>query len=143
MSKLRLERRFPADAKTVFEFVTKPENLAKWWGPEGTSLPEKHLDFRRPGPWSSVMVNAEGKRFKVTGKVVAVDAPRSVEITWAWHDEKDVRGHESQVRFEVKPDGTNASVFTLVHSGLTNEESVKNHNIGWVSSLKKLERIAR
>lgn len=142
MTDLKLECRLPADVKTVFEFVTRAENLAKWWGPEGMSLPEKRLDFTRPGPWSSVMMNAEGKRFKVTGKVVAVDAPRSVELTWAWHDENDVRGHESKVRFEVRPDGAGASLFVLTHTGLPDEESAKNHEMGWTSSFRKLERLA-
>ena len=142
MNELRMERRLPADTKTVFDFVTRPENVAKWWGPEGTTLPEMHLDFTRQGPWSSVMMNGEGKRFKVTGKVVAVDPPNLVELTWAWHDEQDVRGRESRVRFEVKPDGSKASVFTLIHTGLPDEESAKNHEMGWTSSLNKLERMA-
>ena len=142
MSKLRLERVFPADAKTVFAFVTRPENLAKWWGPEGVSLPSYKLDFTKPGAWSSEMLNADGKRFKVTGKVVAVDAPKSVELTWAWHDEDGVRGHESRVRFEITPQGAKGAKFTLVHSGLRDEESQRTHNMGWTSSLKKLERLA-
>jgi uncharacterized protein YndB with AHSA1/START domain len=143
MSKLRIERRLPADARTVFDFVTRSENLARWWGPEGMTLPEKRLDFTRPGPWSSVMMNAEGKRFKVTGVVIAVKRPISVELTWAWHDENDRRGHESHVRFEIRPDGASACVFVLTHSGLPDEESVKNHTMGWASSLNKLERLAR
>ena len=142
MTELRLERHFKADPKTVYDFVTKAENLVKWWGPEGMHVPEGDLDLTKAGkPWSSVMVNAEGGRHKVTGEVVAVEPPESVEFTWAWHDENDERGHESTVRFEVKPDGGDGAIFTLIHSGLTDEESARNHEMGWTSSLRKLERL--
>lgn len=142
MTELKLERTFTADPETVFAFVTRAEHLAKWWGPEGMTLPERQLDFTAAGAWSSVMMNAEGSRFKVTGEVVSVDPPNSVEITWAWHDENDNRGPESTVRFEVEPDGEGGTRFTLIHSGLADEEAAKNHEMGWTSSLKKLERMA-
>ena len=142
MTELKLERTFTADPETVFAFVTRAEHLAKWWGPEGMTLPQTQLDLTKPGPWMSVMMNAEGKRFKVTGEVVAVDPPKSVEITWAWHDENDRRGHESTVRFEVRPDGKGGTLFSLIHSGLADEDAARNHEMGWTSSLRKLERLA-
>ncbi len=142
MSKLELKRRFSQEPGMVFDFVTRKEHLVKWWGPEGVNVPDHALDFSRIGAWYSVMVNAEGKRFKVSGEVTAVDAPRCVEFTWAWHDVDDVRGHESIVRLEVNgtPDG--GSELTIHHSQLADDESAANHDIRWTSSLKKLERMA-
>ena len=142
MTDLTLERNFSADPETVFDFVTKTENLLKWWGPESMTLPEHQLDFSKAGPWFSVMANAEGGRYKVTGEVLAVDPPNSVEFSWAWHDENDVRGHESTVRFEVTSNGTGGTLFKVIHSGLADEESAANHNQGWTSTLRKLERLA-
>lgn len=142
MSELRIERNFPAEPGKVFAFVTRMENLLKWWGPEGMSVPEHDLDLSKPGDWSSVMVNAEGGRHKVSGVVVAVDPPRSVEFTWGWHDDNDERGYESLVRFEIEPDDAGGTRFLLTHSGLADEESAANHREGWSSSLNKLERLA-
>ena len=142
MTTLTLIRHFAADPGTVFDFVTKPENLIKWWGPEGMTCPDAQLDFQTEGPWSSVMVSPEGNRFKVTGVVAEVDPPNAVELTWGWHDDADVRGHESRVRFEVRPDGAGGTEFRLIHSGLADEESRANHEMGWTSSLRKLEAMA-
>ncbi len=142
MSTLTLERSFPVAPETVFDFVTQTKNLLKWWGPEGMTVPEHNLDLSKVGAWSSVMVNAEGGRHKVTGEVTRVDPPRSVEFTWGWHDENDARGHESRVRFEIEPSDTGGAVFRLIHSDLPDEESAANHNEGWTSSLRKLERLA-
>ena len=142
MSELTIEREFAASPETVFAFVTQSEHLVKWWGPESMTLPEHALDLTREGPWSSVMMTAEGNRFKVIGMVTKVSPPNAVEFTWAWCDENDVRGHESRVRFTVEPNGSGGSRFTLHHTGLADDESANSHNEGWASSLCKLERMA-
>ena len=140
MSVLKIERRFPASPEKVFAFVTRTEHLLKWWGPEGVSMKEHNLDLSRPGSWSSTLVNAEGALHKMSGEVVAVDPPNSVEFTWGWHDDKDQRGYESRVVFEVRPDDNGGTLFQLTHSGLTDDEAAANHSRGWTSSLRKLEQ---
>lgn len=140
MSELRIERKFAANPETVFAFVTKTENLLKWWGPEGITVLEHELDLSRTGSWSSVMVSDEGQRYKVTGEVLNIDPPRSVEFTWGWHDDDDKRGQNSTVRFELSSDGAGGTDFLLVHSGLADDEVAGNHNMGWTSSLSKLEK---
>ena len=142
MSELVMERVFAADVETVFAFLTDTEHLLKWWGPEGVHIGDHDLDLSRPGNWSSTMVNAEGNTFKVSGEVLRTDPPKTVEFTWGWHDDQDRRGHESHVRFEVVPNAGGGARFVLTHSGLPDEESSRNHNEGWSSSLRKLERLA-
>ena len=142
MSELRIERTFPAEPHTVFDFITKKQHLLKWWGPEGITISEGDLDFTSTGPWSSVMVNSEGKRYKVTGEVTLIDAPHAIELTWGWHDENDARGHDSLVRFEVEEDGSGGTLFRLIHSNLPDDESAQNHDTGWTSSFVKLARLA-
>lgn len=137
---VKIERRFAAPIETVFRFVTEHDNLVKWWGPEGIHVTEETLDFTKPGPWHSVMVNADGQRFHVSGEVTKSDPPRLVAFTWAWHDgDTGARGPESKVRIELEPDG-DATMFRLIHADLANDESRKNHEGGWTSSITCLER---
>lgn len=142
MTVLKIERNFAVPPERVFAYVTTTGNLAKWWGPEGTSLPGHDMDLSRPGAWCSTMINAQGGRHKVSGVVVAVAPPSIVEFTWAWHNADDLRGQESRVRFEIRPDGAGGTHFVLIHSGLTDAETAANHDLGWTSSLRKLERLA-
>ncbi|MDF1607236.1 SRPBCC domain-containing protein [Hoeflea sp. YIM 152468] len=142
MSDLRLERTFPHPPERVFAFVTEARHLLSWWGPEGMSLREHQLDLSRPGAWFTTLVNPEGGLHKMSGVVLEIDPPRSVEFTWGWHDAEDIRGRESRVRFEIEPDGTTGSRFRLIHSGLADATSVSNHSRGWSSMLGKLERLA-
>lgn len=143
MTELKMDRHFDADPQMVFDYVTKTGHLLDWWGPEGMTVPEHELDLSEPGAkWWSVMVNAEGKRFKVSGQVISVDPPKSVEFSWGWHDENDQRGPDSRVRFEISAADSGGTDFMLIHSELADEESARNHEMGWNSSLRKLERLA-
>ncbi|MDG2340729.1 MAG: SRPBCC domain-containing protein [Paracoccaceae bacterium] len=141
MAEVVLERRLNAPIERVFAFVTQPENLTKWWGPEGMTVPEGDLDLSRLGTWDSVMMSSEGARFKVSGVVTEISAPNKVEFTWAWHDENDARGNESSVSIDLIVDG-DATQFRLTHTGLPDDESAQNHTQGWTSSLRKLEALA-
>ena len=143
MSKVHLVRQLDADPATVWDFVTQTHNLVAWWGPEGMTLPDFALDFTQAGAdWHSVMMNADGGRYTVSGKVLAVDPGKSVELSWAWHDDSGKRGHESTVRFVVAKGSNGGTQFELIHTGLADDESAANHDIGWTSSLRKLERMS-
>lgn len=142
MATLKLTRTFDAPPERVFAYVTKTEHLLKWWGVEGMTLPQHILGFEKTGPWMSVMMSAEGQRYKVSGQVTHVDPPSSVAFTWAWHDENDKRGVESHVTIRLVPAQYGGTHFELSHVDLPDEESAKNHTEGWNSSLKKLERLA-
>lgn len=142
MATLTIEREFEADPGTVFDYVSKTEHLLKWWGPEGMTVPEHQLDFARTGPWQSVMQGAEGQRYKVSGHVTHVDPPHSVGFTWAWHDENDVRGVESHVTIKLVPAKNGGTLFKLDHVDLPSDEVAANHEQGWTSSLRKLEKLA-
>ena len=141
MAEVTINRYLDAAPERVFEDITKTERLLKWWGPEGLHVPEHAMDFSQTGAWYSVMQSAEGNRFKVSGDVLSVDPPRSVSLTWAWHDETDQRGHESHVVMEIAASGAGAEL-TIRHTGLEDEESAASHQGGWNSALNKLERMA-
>jgi uncharacterized protein YndB with AHSA1/START domain len=136
---LTITMTFAAPPETVFAFITERGRVLDWWGPESMSVPDEDLDFSRPGPWHSVFVNAEGKRYKVSGQVTEVSPPRAVAYTWGWHDETDARGPESRVRIELRP-AAGGTEFVLTHSGLPDDASRDNHRLGWSSSLEKLAR---
>ena len=142
---LIIERCFPAPPETIFGLVTQTRHLLSWWGPEDVHIGENNLDLSQLGAWFSVMVNGDSSTHKVSGEVLAIDPPHAVSFSWGWHDEHDIRGHESSVRFDILAVGTaNASDtrFTLTHMNLPTNESKRLHKGGWSSSLVKLEHLS-
>ncbi|MEP2533098.1 SRPBCC domain-containing protein [Shimia sp.] len=142
MSDIRLERSFGVSPERLFAAVTSQADLLQWWGPEGLHVPEHALDLSQTGPWYSVMVNEEGQRFKVSGQVTSIDPPKSVGFTWAWHDDEDTRGPESHVTFSIVAMEEGARLI-VDHRALGDDEVAQNHEMGWGSSLNKLETLIK
>jgi len=135
MSELRIERHYPITPERLFAFVSEPDNLVQWWGPEGTAIEAQDLDLGRLGPWSLTFLNPGGGRFAMRGIVIAVTPPSAVEFTM------NVPGSDtdSTVRFEMAAEG-GGTRFTLIQSNIT-EEMVAMGRHGWVSTLKRLQRL--
>jgi uncharacterized protein YndB with AHSA1/START domain len=67
----------------VFQALTDPEQMPRWWGQEGIyRITEAKADLRPGGKWSSVGVGADGKSFRVEGEYLEFHAPRLLVYTW-------------------------------------------------------------
>lgn len=141
MKELRIERIFGAAPETVFSYVTEMENLIKWWGPEGTGIAEHNLDLTSVGPWFFVIIDPSGGHHRVTGEVLKVDPPRSVEFTLVVPDGDGPPQIDSTVRFEVSSNGTGGTNFVLIQTGISAEEIIRGSTQGWVSTLGRLEKL--
>ena len=57
---LVVSRTFDAPRELVFRAYTEPEQLARWWGPEGWQTETRTLDLRPGGIWHYVMRGPDG-----------------------------------------------------------------------------------
>jgi uncharacterized protein YndB with AHSA1/START domain len=100
-----------APPERVFQALTDPAQMPKWWGQPGLyRVTEWKGDVRPGGKWSSVGVGADGTAFRVDGEYLEVDPPRRLVHTWT-----PSYGGPSKtvVRWELEP----RSVHGLQHSG--------------------------
>lgn len=135
MSELKIERAYDIAPQELFAFITEADNLLKWWGPEGANATQVQLDLTRPGPWALVLDTPRGP-YAMRGIVKSVSPPNSVEFTMNV-PEKDAP--DSNVRFDVRPNGKGGSIFTLTQTGIS-EQMVAMGKSGWVSTLARLEK---
>jgi uncharacterized protein YndB with AHSA1/START domain len=49
-----------APAQKIFRALSQPENLARWWGPDGFRNTFEQFDFRPGGDWKFVMHGPDG-----------------------------------------------------------------------------------
>jgi len=140
---LDFTRDYAVTVERLWQAITRPDQLAQWFGPEGTRIGTCDLDFTRTGPWFCIMIGREsGREFKASGQVTSVRPPEggagSVGLTWAWHDDTDTRGSESHVTFTVERTDSGARLI-LVHRGLPTVESAQDHSRGWLSTINSLD----
>lgn len=137
-----LERILPASATRVFEMVSQPENMVRWWGHDGMIVPDHNLDFSKPGAWYSVMESPDGTRRLVSGEVTEVDPPRFIAFTWAWHEggPGGERGTETRVTIQIDEVDANRARMVLSHFDLATDPARAGHAKGWMSIFDKLEK---
>ena len=139
---LVLERELPVPPEHLFDCLTQPHQMLRWWGRNGMTIPEHGLNFSREGPWYSVMEMLGSPRQMVSGRVTKVDRPRHLAFTWGWHDGGPAgpRGKETQVQIEISEPEPGTARLVLTHSGLANRTDAEGHRGGWESILDNVER---
>ena len=133
---LTLKRRLNATPEKVFAAWTRPETLARWFGPiECTSI-EARIDLKVGGRYHITMI-VPGDQHDVMGVYREVVPNEKLVFTWAWHTMKE---RESLVTITIKRDGE-GSLLTLHHEKFFDEAARDGHSRGWTGSLNKLEAL--
>jgi uncharacterized protein YndB with AHSA1/START domain len=135
-----------APPQRVFQAITDPAQLPRWWGQKDMyRITESNIDLRPGGKWSSIGVGADGTKFRVDGEYLEVDPPRLLVHTWVpsyselpqtvvrWELEaSDVQGLRQSGPHRI---GTGTRL-KLRHYGFAgNTKSATEHGQGWTRVL--------
>ena len=137
---LRIERVFAATPQQLFDAWTKPDQLVRWWGPEGCTTPlhDMDIDMRDGGAWITTMHHGDGSENTVSGVYRLIDPPKRLVFTWAWHND-GTRGDETEVALNFEPvDGGTRMV--LIQKTFQSADICGKHRTGWTSSFNDLAR---
>ncbi len=133
----------------VFQAISDPNQLPKWWGQDGLYHVTKSLAEVKPGgKWRSEGVGADGTKFHVEGEYLEVDPPRRLVHTWVGSYDST----KTVVHWELEPQtvhnlqtsgpkksGTGTLVRVRQEGFAGNFESAKSHGEGWKRVLGWLE----
>ena len=136
---LRLERVFSATPDKVYAAWTTPDTLAKWWGPEGTTMASHSFDASEGGNYRATMRVPDGSEHTVTGVFRELVPNRRVVLTWAWEQEGK-RGHETEIRVDLEPKG-DGTLMRFEQSVFADTDQRDKHNQGWTSTFNRLDTI--
>ena len=84
--RLDMQRVLGAPRSVVFRALSEPQELVKWWGPDGFIIPSVESDLRPGGSYRIAMQPPEGDLFYLTGKFLEVDPPQRLSYTFRWED---------------------------------------------------------
>jgi len=77
-TEILMTRVFDAPRELVFEAITKPEHVMRWWGPRASSFAECEIDFRVGGKWRYVINLPGGQQMTMTGVFHEITPPKGL-----------------------------------------------------------------
>ncbi|MFF3455287.1 SRPBCC domain-containing protein [Streptomyces sp. NPDC002730] len=137
---LRMQRVLRAPRAVVFRALTEPQELAKWWGPDGFTIPRVESDLRTGGGYRIAMQPPEGELFYLAGEFREVDPPARLSYTFRW-EEPDPEDRQTVVTLSLRDLGGQATELDFTQEHFATEERYALHEEGWTQSFDKLERL--
>lgn len=136
---LEMKRVLPAVPSVVFVAFVDPNELARWWGPEGFSTPSLEFDPRVGESYRIEMQPPEGDPFYLTGEFREVDPPARLAYTFVWED-PDPDDVETVVSLSFRDLGESTEV-VFTQGPFKIEARRALHRGGWTDGFDKLERL--
>jgi uncharacterized protein (TIGR03086 family) len=124
-TEILIVRLFDAPKSLVWEALTRPEHVMRWWGPEWAPLSSAEIDLRIGGAWRYVTTMDDDSELAWHGVYREIDPPHGVTSTEV---------------FEGFPDAESVNTMTLTETdGVTTlttlvQHSSQEHRDGHVNS---------
>jgi len=136
---VELERDLPAEPGRVFEALTRPELVARWWGPSPEITKGADIDPRVGGTYVVTMTGENGEDFSMHGEIVEMAPPERLVIRFTRaFDDGSSRSTLLTLTLRAQASGTR---LTLLHEGFANLELRDGFKGGWGHSLEQLDAL--
>ena len=141
---LVISRTFSAPRARVFRAFTDPDELARWFGPVGYSVPRDsvQIDLRVGGHQRLVMVNDndQSERSAVDAEFVEIVKDELIVGVESWEGVPELQDPtDMHLRLEFHDDGNNTRL--VVRQGSYTDEVEQMAREGWNSSFTKLDAL--
>lgn len=148
VKQLVIERTIKASPERVFDAFTDPEQLTKWWWPEGFTCPAAEVDLRVGGhyriamTWPGSIPSESQFAHHLGGEYYEIERPRRLVMSGrAVNDEQgEVFATLIEVSLEARGGGTALTVRQSYFEPLPPGAAMAGAEQGWSEQLSKLER---
>jgi uncharacterized protein YndB with AHSA1/START domain len=122
-------------AERIFDALTRPEELVKWWGVAGKfQVTRMEADLRTGGKWRFIVATPVGTGVAVAGTYRQIERPRLLVYSWI-REQEDAT--ETVVRWDLE-ENDGVTHVRVTHSELKSE-SLRARNSGWPMILGLLQ----
>ncbi|HEY7964859.1 MAG TPA: SRPBCC domain-containing protein [Steroidobacteraceae bacterium] len=126
-----------APPQRVFDAWTRPEELRRWWGPNGLVCTEAHVDLRVGGRYRIANLFPDGKVVWICGEYEVIEPP--ARLVYSWRIEPRGGADERvSVNFEACAEGT---LVVVTHERIADQVVRDRHEQGWRGCLDGLARV--
>ncbi|MDQ3664571.1 MAG: SRPBCC domain-containing protein [Actinomycetota bacterium] len=136
---LELTCTLDASPERIFQALTDPAELVKWWGPSGFTTPEIEIDPRVGGSYRLGMQPPDGELFHLAGEFLEVGPPTRLAYSFRW-EEPDPDDQETVVTLSLDAVAGRTRL-SLWHGAFATEARLALHTSGWTDSLQRLSEL--
>ncbi len=112
-TEILITRSFEAPRTLIWDVLTTPRHLLRWWGPDFCPLVACSIDLRPGGAWRYLARDAEGNELAWRGVYQEIDIPKRMVSTEV---------------FEGFPEAESLNTMTLIeHDGVTTLRTLVKH----------------
>jgi uncharacterized protein YndB with AHSA1/START domain len=136
---VRVTHVFDAPRAAVFAAWTDPEQVAKWWAPDGFDIPTDSVEIepRVGGRFHLTMVESAGEgRFPYRSEIIEFSEPQLIVLRAEAIPDSGIEDTVTRVVFEEDGGKTRMTVT----SGPYTDEMRGNAEAGWLDLIANLER---
>lgn len=127
-----------APPERVFQALTDPAQVLKWWGQKGIyQTKEFHSDLRPGGKWRTAGVGGQAGMFEARGEYLEIDPPRLLVYTWVASWTGDA---QTTVRWELEPT-KQGTLVRIRHMGFAAHPELAKSYSGWPTLLTWLQAL--
>ncbi len=146
---LLIERTIKASPERVFDAFTHPDQLKRWWWPQGFTCPAAEVDLRVGGryrlamEWPGSIPDEAQFSHYMGGEYYDIDPPHRLVMSGrAINDEQgELFATLLEVTFEARDGGTVLTVRQSYFEPMPPTEAMAGAEQGWSEQLDKLERL--
>jgi uncharacterized protein YndB with AHSA1/START domain len=129
-------REFDAPIELVFDVLTQPEHVSKWFAPFEDRMTVCSIDLRVGGDYHMAFVTPDGKECSFRGTYLEVERPTRIVQTWLFEGWPDAWADETDELKEA--DGVTTLTVTMAFRDKAGRAHMTKHD-GQESSFDKLE----
>jgi uncharacterized protein YndB with AHSA1/START domain len=136
---LTMTRDFSAPPESVFGALVDPDQMAKWFGPDGFTVPIVDFTPRAGSGYRIELQPPEGDVFHISGEVRRAARPTRLDFTFVY-DEPSPDDVETRVELSLVDAGGSTELH-LTQGAFKTEGRRALHDKGWSDSFDKLARV--
>ena len=121
-----ITREFEAPIALVFDVLTKPEHVSKWFAPFACEVTECSIDLRVGGNYHIVFVTDDGTECSFQGTYLEVEPPTRTVATWLFEGWPDAEALESMGLHEAH--GVTTLTWTLAFRDVIGRDHMSKYD---------------
>jgi uncharacterized protein YndB with AHSA1/START domain len=137
-----ITREFDAPIALVFDVLTKPEHVSKWFAPRGCEMKECSIDLRVGGNYHQVFVTGDGTECSFRGTYLEVEPPTRTVETWVFEGRPHLDTVET-VELREAHGVTTMTIRTTYRDMASRDEGIRGGFDGIEDSFDQMDDVLR